>query len=49
MNEEYDIIICGTGLTECVLSGLLSQQSKYHLIKKKYFELNLIRKKDSSH
>lgn len=24
MEEEYDIIICGTGLVECVLSGLLS-------------------------
>ena len=24
MNEEYDAIICGTGLTECVLSGLLA-------------------------
>lgn len=24
MNEDYDVIICGTGLTECVLSGLLA-------------------------
>eukprot|EP01062_Namystynia_karyoxenos_P073648 TRINITY_DN70460_c0_g1_i1.p1 TRINITY_DN70460_c0_g1~~TRINITY_DN70460_c0_g1_i1.p1 ORF type:complete len:484 (+),score=206.56 TRINITY_DN70460_c0_g1_i1:91-1452(+) len=24
MDEEYDCIVCGTGLTECVLSGLLS-------------------------
>jgi len=24
MDEEYDAIVCGTGLTECVLSGLLS-------------------------
>eukprot|EP00756_Hemistasia_phaeocysticola_P014953 Hpha_TRINITY_DN15374_c1_g5::TRINITY_DN15374_c1_g5_i1::g.90668::m.90668/K17255/GDI1_2; Rab GDP dissociation inhibitor len=24
MDDEYDAIVCGTGLTECVLSGLLS-------------------------
>ena len=27
MDEEYDVVICGTGLTECILSGLLSQES----------------------
>ena len=27
MDEEYDVIVCGTGLTECILSGLLSQES----------------------
>ena len=26
MNENYDVIICGTGLKECILSGLLSQK-----------------------
>ena len=24
MDQEYDVIILGTGLTECILSGLLS-------------------------
>lgn len=24
MDEEYDVIVLGTGLTECILSGLLS-------------------------
>eukprot|EP01129_Flabellula_baltica_P009232 TRINITY_DN373_c0_g1_i1.p1 TRINITY_DN373_c0_g1~~TRINITY_DN373_c0_g1_i1.p1 ORF type:complete len:444 (+),score=121.09 TRINITY_DN373_c0_g1_i1:52-1383(+) len=24
MNEEYDVIVLGTGLTECILSGLIS-------------------------
>ena len=24
MNEEYDAIVLGTGLKECILSGLLS-------------------------
>ena len=28
MDEEYDVIILGTGLTECVLSGLLSVEGK---------------------
>ena len=31
MDEEYDVVICGTGLTECILSGLLSQESTYKL------------------
>uniref|UniRef100_A0A8C2ZBH2 Zgc:112334 n=1 Tax=Cyclopterus lumpus TaxID=8103 RepID=A0A8C2ZBH2_CYCLU len=26
--EEYDIIVLGTGLKECILSGLLSQSGK---------------------
>jgi len=26
MNETYDVVVCGTGLTECILSGLLSQE-----------------------
>jgi Rab GDP dissociation inhibitor len=24
MDEEYDVIVLGTGLKECILSGLLS-------------------------
>mmetsp|Transcript_9891 Transcript_9891/g.16631 ORF Transcript_9891/g.16631 Transcript_9891/m.16631 type:complete len:329 (+) Transcript_9891:17-1003(+) len=28
MNEEYDVIVCGTGLKECVLSGLLAVKGK---------------------
>jgi Rab GDP dissociation inhibitor len=28
MNEEYDAIVCGTGLKECVLSGLLASKGK---------------------
>jgi len=28
MEEEYDVVICGTGLIECILSGLLSQEKK---------------------
>lgn len=26
MNESYDVVVCGTGLIECILSGLLSQE-----------------------
>jgi len=28
MDETYDVVICGTGLIECILSGLLSQEGK---------------------
>ena len=28
MEEEYDVIVCGTGLKECILSGLLSSEGK---------------------
>lgn len=28
MNEDYDVIVCGTGLKECVLSGLLAVKGK---------------------
>jgi len=28
MDEEYDVIVCGTGLKECILSGLLSVSGK---------------------
>ncbi|XP_074506746.1 rab GDP dissociation inhibitor beta [Sebastes fasciatus] len=37
--EEYDIIVLGTGLKECVLSGLLSQSGKkvLHIDKNSYY------------
>eukprot|EP00033_Pygsuia_biforma_P001535 GCRY01001730.1.p1 GENE.GCRY01001730.1~~GCRY01001730.1.p1 ORF type:complete len:441 (-),score=107.41 GCRY01001730.1:127-1449(-) len=28
MNEEYDVVVLGTGLKECILSGLLSVEGK---------------------
>ena len=28
MNEEYDVIVLGTGLKECILSGLLAVKGK---------------------
>lgn len=28
MDEEYDVIVLGTGLTECILSGILSVEGK---------------------
>ena len=28
MDEEYDVIVLGTGLKECILSGLLSVDGK---------------------
>lgn len=28
MDEEYDVIVLGTGFVECVLSGLLSVNGK---------------------
>jgi Rab GDP dissociation inhibitor len=31
MDEEYDVIVLGTGLTECVLSGLLSVEGELWL------------------
>jgi len=39
MEEEYDVIICGTGLTECILSGLLSVNGKkvLHLDRNDYY------------
>jgi Rab GDP dissociation inhibitor len=32
MNEEYDVIVLGTGLKECVLSGLLAVRGKKILV-----------------
>ncbi|KAM0746586.1 rab GTPase activator [Meredithblackwellia eburnea MCA 4105] len=39
MDEEYDVIILGTGLTECVLSGLLSSNGKkvLHMDRNDYY------------
>jgi Rab GDP dissociation inhibitor len=39
MNEEYDVIVLGTGLKECVLSGLLAVQGKkvLHLDRNSYY------------
>lgn len=28
-NPNYDVIVCGTGLIECILSGLLSMEGLY--------------------
>ena len=28
MDDTYDVIVCGTGITECILSGLLSVEGK---------------------
>ncbi|XXQ37727.1 Rab GDP dissociation inhibitor [Plasmodiophora brassicae] len=39
MNEDYDVIILGTGLKECILSGLLSVSGKkvLHLDRNDYY------------
>ncbi|XP_060567842.1 rab GDP dissociation inhibitor alpha-like [Ruditapes philippinarum] len=39
MDEEYDVIILGTGLTECVLSGLMSVAGKkvLHMDRNNYY------------
>lgn len=39
MDEEYDVIVCGTGLQECILSGLLSVSGKkvLHLDRNSYY------------
>ena len=39
MNEEYDVIVLGTGLKECILSGLLSVKGKkvLHLDRNGYY------------
>jgi Rab GDP dissociation inhibitor len=39
MNEEYDVVVCGTGLSECILSGLLSQEGKkvLHIDRNPYY------------
>ena len=39
MNEQYDVIVLGTGLNECVLSGLLAVKGKkvLHLDRNEYY------------
>ena len=39
MNETYDVIVCGTGLKECVLSGLLATKGKrvLHVDRNEYY------------
>lgn len=39
MDEEFDVVVLGTGLTECVVSGLLSISGKkvLHLDRNDYY------------
>ncbi|KDQ63424.1 hypothetical protein JAAARDRAFT_147735 [Jaapia argillacea MUCL 33604] len=39
MDEDYDVIVLGTGLTECILSGLLSVEGKkvLHMDRNDYY------------
>ena len=39
MNEEYDCIVLGTGLKECILSGMLSVSGKkvLHIDRNTYY------------
>ena len=39
MDQEYDAIVCGTGLKECILSGLLSGSGKkvLHVDRNSYY------------
>lgn len=39
MDEEYDIVVCGTGLSECILAGLLSANGKkvLHVDRNSYY------------
>ncbi|RDD43826.1 Rab GDP dissociation inhibitor beta [Trichoplax sp. H2] len=39
MNEEYDVIVLGTGLKECILSGMLSVSGRkvLHMDRNKYY------------
>ena len=39
MDEEYDVIVLGTGLTECILSGIMSKAGKkvLHMDRNKYY------------
>ncbi|GJJ71155.1 Rab GDP dissociation inhibitor [Entomortierella parvispora] len=39
MDEQYDVVVMGTGLTECILSGLLSIEGKkvLHLDRNDYY------------
>jgi len=39
MDEEYDVIVLGTGLTECILSGVMSKSGKkvLHMDRNNYY------------
>ncbi|XP_077565468.1 rab GDP dissociation inhibitor beta [Stigmatopora nigra] len=39
MNDEYDVIVLGTGLTECILSGIMSVKGKkvLHMDRNSYY------------
>jgi len=39
MEESYDVIVLGTGLTECIISGLLSVNGKkvLHIDRNDYY------------
>ena len=39
MDQEYDVVVLGTGLTECILSGILSMEGKkvLHLDRNSYY------------
>jgi len=39
VNPNYDVVVCGTGLVECILSGLLSMEGKrvFHLDRNPYY------------
>lgn len=39
MDQEYDVIVLGTGLTECIISGLMSVSGKkvLHLDRNGYY------------
>lgn len=28
MDEDYDVIVCGTGLQQCIIAGLMAQEQK---------------------
>lgn len=40
MNETYDVVVCGTGLIECILSGLLSQEGTAVNIQARRFSIS---------
>jgi len=39
MDDQYDVVILGTGLKECILSGVLSVEGKkvLHMDKNNYY------------
>lgn len=44
MNEKYDAVVCGTGLVECIISGLLSQEGIFIFIqaKKSFISIEIL-------